>query len=368
MSAAAVAFQSPKYIQQAGALQRVGEFAAESFKDARKAGILTSARLRSRYMEAMCQSVDSPVIAEFSGECSRSNLQSILQKMQGQQLDYIIGFGGGKLLDMAKLVAHETQLPVVVVPSLASTDAPCTALSVVYSDAGVVEEVVYFPASPAMVVVDTAVIAEAPAVFLVAGMGDAMATWYEARAVVRNPAAFTKIAPLTYRPPRIAAAIARECADVLFQHGIQAAADCTARTVSDALEAVVEANILLSGLGVECGGLAVAHGLHNALTRLPETHSLMHGQKVAFGTLVQLMLEGDEAEFKRVLAFNKAVGLPTCLSDLNLSPEAGDKLGVVAAACVAKGNLCLNMPMPLTAEQMKSAILATDAAGRAAKE
>jgi glycerol dehydrogenase-like iron-containing ADH family enzyme len=65
-----------------------------------------------------------------------------------------------------------------------------------------------------------------------------------------------------------------------LQHGIQAALDCAAHTVTDSLEAVVEANILLSGLGVECGGLAVAHGLHNALTKLPETHSLMHGQKV----------------------------------------------------------------------------------------
>jgi glycerol dehydrogenase-like iron-containing ADH family enzyme len=122
MSAAAVAFQSPKYIQQAGALKRVGEFAAESFKDARKAGILTSARLRSRYMEAMCQSVDSPVIAEFSGECSRSNLQSILGKMQGQQLEYIIGFGGGKLLDMAKLV----RCPACLVPDCSSLEQSTT--------------------------------------------------------------------------------------------------------------------------------------------------------------------------------------------------------------------------------------------------
>lgn len=101
---AAVAFQSPKYIQQAGALQRVGEFAKESFPHAKQAGVLTSARLRSHYVEALCQSVANPVIAEFSGECSRSNLQRILQRMQVQQVDYIIGFGGGKLLDMAKLV------------------------------------------------------------------------------------------------------------------------------------------------------------------------------------------------------------------------------------------------------------------------
>jgi glycerol dehydrogenase-like iron-containing ADH family enzyme len=103
-SRAAVAFQSPKYIQQAGALQRVGEFAHETFPQAQRAGILTSARLRSRYIESMCQSLSSPVIAEFSGECSHSNLRSILTKMQGQHLDYVIGFGGGKLLDMAKLV------------------------------------------------------------------------------------------------------------------------------------------------------------------------------------------------------------------------------------------------------------------------
>jgi glycerol dehydrogenase len=176
--------------------------------------------------------------------------------------------------------AHELDLPVVIVPSLASTDAPCTALSVVYSDGGAVAEVVYFPRSPAMVVVDTQVVAEAPPAYLIAGMGDAMATWYEARAVARNPAATTKIAPLSYRPPRIAAAIARCCAETLYEHGVQAVADCAEGKVSDALEAVVEANILHSGLGVECGGLAVAHGLHNALTRLPATHSLMHGQKV----------------------------------------------------------------------------------------
>lgn len=103
--AATVAFQSPKYIQQAGALQRVGDFAKDSFPHVQKAGVLTSARLRSRYMESMCQSVANPVVAEFSGECSRSNLHGILQKLQGQQLDYIIGFGGGKLLDMAKLVS-----------------------------------------------------------------------------------------------------------------------------------------------------------------------------------------------------------------------------------------------------------------------
>ena len=103
---AAVAFQSPKYVQSAGALKCIGDFVKESFPDAKKAGIITSKRLRARYMESLCQTVASPLIAEFQGECSRSNLRSILGKLQSQQLDYIVGFGGGKLLDMAKLVSE----------------------------------------------------------------------------------------------------------------------------------------------------------------------------------------------------------------------------------------------------------------------
>jgi glycerol dehydrogenase len=179
--AAAVAFQSPKYIQQAGALSHVGAFARECFPAAQRAALILSARSRAQHGEALCASLPSPLIAEFSGECSRAALASLVAKLAAHELSYVVGFGGGKLLDMAKLVrccgshgvraraatavrasrhrkppfrgplpcatacathttwhqvAHELDLPVVVVPSLASTDAPCTALSVVYSDAG----------------------------------------------------------------------------------------------------------------------------------------------------------------------------------------------------------------------------------------
>jgi glycerol dehydrogenase len=101
---AAVAFQSPKYVQQAGALTRVGEFVLECFPAAVKAGVIISQRSRARYGEQLCASLRQPVMAEFSGECSRSNLDALLAKLRSQQLDVIVGFGGGKLLDMAKLV------------------------------------------------------------------------------------------------------------------------------------------------------------------------------------------------------------------------------------------------------------------------
>ena len=89
--------------------------------------------------------------------------------------------------------------------------------------------------------------------------------------------------------------------------------DCKAGAgVTDAVDKIIEANILLSGLGVEAGGLAAAHGIHNALTLLPPSHAFMHGEKVAFGTIAQLTLENDRTEAARVARFNQRVGLPTC--------------------------------------------------------
>lgn len=63
----------------------------------------------------------------------------------------------------------------------------------------------------------------------------------------------------------------------------------------------------------------------------------------------------------------QAVGLPLCLSDLNLTSDVNDKLDIVVAACLVKGNLCLNMHIDLTADMIKEAILRTDAEGKALK-
>jgi len=165
----AIAFQSPKYLQQPGALHHVGEYVTSTFPAARKAGIITSRRLRARYLADLSTSITDMVVIEFSGECSQNWLEKIHAQLVGQGIDYVVGFGGGKLLDLAKLVADKLKVPMVIIPSLASTDAPCIALSVVYTDGGEFEAYVPVPRSPDLVIVDSQVIAEAPVEFLVAG-------------------------------------------------------------------------------------------------------------------------------------------------------------------------------------------------------
>lgn len=356
-------FQSPKYIQQPGALARIGEFVASAFPNkAKKAGLITSARLRKQYGEQLLTSIADPVVVEFSGECSRSACAKLLGQLSDKGVDHIIGFGGGKLLDMSKMVAHQLGLPMAMVPSLASTDAPCLAVSIVYNEDGEYESCDFLPRSPDLVVMDPVVVAQAPVEFLVAGMGDAMATHYEAQACARNPQAYTWMHPLTHRPPLIAAAIGEVCLRTLYELGPQAKADCAAHKVTDALEAVIEANTLLSGLGVECGGLAVAHGFHNALTALPETHHCMHGEKVAFGTMVQLMCEGNDAEARRVAAFNKSVGLPYTLADLHVTLTE-PTLALLVAKTLEEGSISHNLGPHLTPQLVREAVVKADQLG-----
>ncbi len=98
----------------------------------------------------------------------------------------IIGAGGGKVLDTARAAADGLRLPVVNCPTVASSDAPCSALSVIYTDEGVFQEYRIYGKNPDLVLVDTYVIAQSPPRLLVAGMGDALATWFEAKTCVEG--------------------------------------------------------------------------------------------------------------------------------------------------------------------------------------
>ena len=212
----------------------------------------------------------------------------------------MIGMGGGKIIDTAKIAADRANIPVIIIPTIASTDAPCSGCAVTYTKTGVFEKVYYQRSNPSVVLVDMDIIAAAPVRFLVSGMGDALATWFEARACFETNSmnecgGTSTLAGLN---------LARLCWDVLQEHGFQAKTDNEQGKTTPALEAITEANILLSGIGFESGGLAAAHAIHNGLTALDETHAYYHGEKVAFGVLAGLHLNQTRLdEVKKVYSF-----------------------------------------------------------------
>jgi glycerol dehydrogenase len=300
----------------------------------------------------------------FHGECCESELARVSALLAGARADVLIGMGGGKTIDTAKIVADRAKVPVVVVPTIASTDAPCSGCAVIYSEDGVFEAVSYQRMNPAAVVVDLEIIAAAPTRFLVAGMGDALATWFEARACDRTKSV-NECGGLS---TRMGLSVARLCYDTLLAYGVAAKADCERHAVTPALDYIVEANTLLSGIGFESGGLATAHSVHNGLTAVPETHAFHHGEKVAFGTLTGLHLaEAPADEMATVYAFCENVGLPTTLGEIGVDAAARARLREVATRACASDQPIHHEPGPVTPDRVLDAMLAADALGRRRK-
>lgn len=355
-------FAAPaKYVQGAGCLHNMGTYVgALNFNTV---ALLASARGHNSQAQQVRDSLHEVKIktqtAVFAGECSLQEINSQVAELQQHSIDCLIALGGGKCVDAGKCVAHRLGVPLIVVPTLASNDAPCSALSVMYSPEGVVAGAEFFPQNPLLVVVDTQVVAEAEARYLVAGMGDAMATWYEARVCMNNPGARNTLGA---KPTMAACALGELCAHTLFNQGQAALQNIAQQQVDEPLESVVEANTLLSGIGFESGGLAAAHGFAEGYTHLPEVeHNYLHGEMVAMGVLGQLAMCGEHQEAQRVAEFFAAVGLPVHLGQLGLSEQHPGLAEVVAGAM---GFAPIhNLPFKVTPEIVRKGLLSAHQLG-----
>jgi glycerol dehydrogenase len=355
-----------RYVQGAGALAEAGACLALL---GRRPLICWGRRSREAAHAALSASLDKAGIAWseelFGGECTKAEAQRLAAAAQAVGADAVAGVGGGKVIDAAKAAAALAGLRTIAIPTIASSDAPTSACTVWYNDAGASVGVDFWKTGPDLVLVDTGVIARAPPRFLAAGIGDALATWPEADAAARAGAA----ACAGGAPTRTALALARLCYDTLLAHALDARAAVAAGRVTPAVEAVVEAGVLLSGVGWESGGLAGAHAVANALPALPETRDRLHGEKVAFGLVVQLCLEPDRdaAERQRIVDLLVALNLPVTFAELGLADLPEARLRSFARRVAIAGSSVHNHPFKVTADSVAAALLAADALGRSRK-
>ena len=307
------------------------------------------------------------VTSNFQGECSRPEIERLQKVAAENSCKCTIGLGGGKAIDTAKCVAAGDNL--IIVPTIAATDAPTSHSAVVYHPDGSFDDYAYFKQSPSVVLIDTTVVASAPTRFLVSGMGDALSTYFEARANVRSFSKVNAGLPCGYREglcgeargTQAACALATLCYENLLKDGLSAKTACDANQVTPSLESIIETNILLSGLGFESGGLGAAHAIHDGFTILEGTHKYMHGEKVSFGTICQLVLENaPREEFEEVLDFCLSIGLPVCFHDIGVDSISDDELRQVAEkACIPEESIHA-MPFPVTVETCMAAIKTAD--------
>jgi glycerol dehydrogenase len=267
--------------------------------------------------------------AQFGGKVSDTEIDRLVKIAANNKCTVIAGIGGGKTIDTVKAVSDETGAYTVVVPTTASTDAPCSSLSIVYNTTLSEREVRKCKRNPDLVLVDSAVIMNAPVRYFIAGIGDALATYPEARAAML--AGGKNFIGDSYRSARLALSISKECWTIIIDQAVDAYNDILNKKCTDSVEDVIEANILLSGIGFENAGCAGAHSISKGISALDKEGRLLHGEKVAFGTLCQLVLEKRYDELKKLQSIYKAIGLPISLKELELSEPLEENISIIAS-------------------------------------
>lgn len=350
------------YIQGRDVLDQLGEQAATL---GQKPFVLVDPQIWPRLQERVARSLAAAsleaVTELFQGQCSRAEIARTSAMARAHGCDVVVALGGGKTLDTGKGIGLETGGRLLIAPTIASNDAPTSRLVVIYHDDETWSETWHLPRNPDLVLVDTQVIAQAPSRFLVAGMGDALPTKFEAE---QCQAGAGNRNCLQGRQTRAAMVLAHTAYDLIRTHGLAAKRAVEKNLVTEALELVVEANVLLSGLGFESGGLSAAHALTAGFGALPELRGSLHGEQAAFGLLVQLVIENQDPNFiAELMEFYLQLGLPVSLADMGLPAPGDDHFRKIVVNSSYEGSPIFEMRQAVDERVLGDAIRSAHALG-----
>lgn len=339
------------YYSHAGSLARLEDF--YSAEQLSRAVWIYGERAFAAAKPFLPQGVNAPGATHllFKGHCSEHDVSELAQQA-GADRSVVIGVGGGALLDTAKAVARRLGLPVVAIPTIAATCAAWTPLSVWYNDAGQALHFEIFDDANFLVLVEPQIILDAPAEYLLAGIGDTLAKWYEAVVLAPQP----ENLPLTVR---LGINNALAIRDVLLESSEAALADQQRGEVTQAFRDVVDAIIagggMVGGLGERYTRVAAAHAVHNGLTVLPQTEKFLHGTKVAYGILVQSALLGQDDVLAQLVAAYQRFNLPTTLAELEVDIHNRAELDKVIAHTLRPVESIHALPVAVTADKLYAA-------------
>ena len=356
-----------RYVQGDGVLKELPTFLKE--RNLRNPMLLWGPRTKKSVSESVLPMLEAAGITHgeylLTGQCSREECMRVINAMQNVNSDSIVALGGGKALDLSKGVAHKAGVPNIVVPTTLSNDAPPTACTVWYHEDGSFSDTEGWPTNPDIVLVDTGICIKSPLRMFRAGIADSLATYLEA-----EPSYLSHTPTrLQYLPTLTARMMAKLCYDIICADAKSAILAAKAGTVTPAYERVAEASILLSGIGWESCGTAAAHVLGTRLADLPQLHHVMHGEKVSFGIVTQLLLDPktDMSAAEKFVDFMLDLELPVTMEDIGLNQVPEDELLAWCKVQCIPGSRLDCIAREITAEELLHAMYSASAFGEARK-
>ncbi|MBQ4529172.1 MAG: iron-containing alcohol dehydrogenase family protein [Lachnospiraceae bacterium] len=294
----------------------------------------------------------------YGGEAAYENIEKLMEHEEVKKADMIFAIGGGKALDTGKALAAKLEKPVFTFPTIASTCAATTSVAIMYELNGAFKEPFFFEKPPAHAFIDTEILAHAPQRYVWAGMGDTYAKYYEASVSSRND-----VLPHYLQ---LGVNVSQMCVAPVLTYGEKALKDNEKGRVSKELEQVVLAIIVSTGIASNLltrehtvhYNSGLAHGVFYSLTAFPqiEKHHL-HGEVVGYGVLILLLCDGQEEEFKKLYEFHKKTGLPTKLSQIEITNEELESI----LENIIKRSDVEHYPYKVTIEMLKEAFAKLEA-------
>ncbi|MEW9700462.1 iron-containing alcohol dehydrogenase family protein [Paenibacillus sp. SI8] len=313
--------------------------------------------VKPQLLDSLQESGVSYSIVEFGGKVTSQEIETYTQTALEQLANVIIGVGGGKVLDISKAVGGKLGIPVVAVPTVAATCASWAAVSILYDELGRSSSYVLNQRSPVLVLADTRILASAPKRYLASGIGDTLVKWYETVVNSNDTPDGLDI--------RIATQTAKLALDRLHVYALQAYEAAGIGEVTPALQEAVDAVIVLAGLAGTVQGTtaraAIAHSIHNSLTYIPQTSSTLHGEKVTFGLLTQIVLEArEDDEIQRLATLLHKLGLPITLQELGIDEDPARIAVEIAKGVHLREDATRGLPFEVNESLLAQAILQAD--------
>ena len=367
-----------RYIQGPGVIKSIGNVLLEyGIKRPLVLGGETAIKITEKHgLFRSLQEARISYVKEFFGktpcgpECCDEEINRLSSIVKESECDAVIGIGGGKAIDTARAVAGELRVPVIMVPTIASTDAPCSAVSAIYTCDHVFKEYRFFPKNPDVVLVDTRIIAEAPTKLLVCGIGDALGKYAEVPSCLRTNTDNLLSKPLRGKSTLLAVATYNLVISTILTYGEEAVESVERSAVTPALEAVVEAIILHSQITFECIGHSAARSIYNGFTALRQLSKYKnrefpcHGELEFFGALVEMVMDGyPREEIVNLMKFAHRVGLSINLNELGFSDIDENEVILIAKKATLPGETIHNKPYRVTPERVVDAMKTANTIG-----